>query len=199
MIRLLALLLRKYSPWNWSKYSQSHLGCQAQSSNISFATFQWTFDKRSSNFGLWARNSIRKCHPKWDRLYIFGSIVNDQNTTIVFIFTILLIQSCIQINYYNDKNHVNSTVMSFPRKNADWLKKSRTRPDRWARRCTAAVFYPNWRTSGVHHKKGRPRAATSHESRLGKPSFALLVFARGNSIGARTDNSIDTELGKLLG
>jgi len=52
-----------------------------------------------------------------------------------------------------------------------WKKKFRTRPDRWARRCTPAVFYPNWRTSRVHHKKGRPRDATSDESRLGKPSF----------------------------
>ena len=47
------------------------------------------------------------------------------------------------------------------------------KPDRWARRCTTAVFYPNWRTPGVHHKKGRPSAATSHESRLGKPSFCI--------------------------
>ena len=37
-------------------------------------------EKRSSSFELWARNSIRKCHPKWDRLYIFGSIVNHQST-----------------------------------------------------------------------------------------------------------------------
>jgi len=51
----------------------------------------------------------------------------------------------------------------------------------------------------VHHKKGRPSPATSHESRPGKPSFALSIFARGNSDGARTDNSIDYGLGKLLG
>ena len=34
---------------------------------------------------------------------------------------------------------------------------------------------------------------------VAKHLFAFSVFARGNSIGARTDNSIDTELGKLLG
>jgi len=33
---------------------------------------------RALSFEL--RNSIRKCHPKWDRLYIFGSIVNHQST-----------------------------------------------------------------------------------------------------------------------
>jgi len=60
---------------------------------------------------------------------------------------------------------------SFPRKNADFLKRSHTRLYCLARQCTAAVFHPTWRTSLVHHKKGRPRAATSHESRSGKPSF----------------------------
>jgi len=56
-----------------------------------------------------------------------------------------------------------------------------------------------WQHSKTYQKKGRPSAATSHESRPGKPSFALSVFARGNSFGARTDNSIDNGLGKLLG
>jgi len=58
------------------------------------------------------RNSIRKCHPKWDRLYIFVSNVNHQSTIMILIFTILLIQSYIQINYYYDKNHTNSTVIT---------------------------------------------------------------------------------------
>jgi len=93
----------------------------------------------------------------------------------------------------------NSFNSEFPAQKCWLIKKSRTRPDRWARRCRAAVFNPNWRTSRVHHKKGRPRAATSHESRLGKPSFALPVFAWDYSFGAKTDNSIDTELVKLLG
>jgi len=30
----------------------------------------------------------------------------------IFIFTILLIQAYIQINYYHDKNHANSTVIT---------------------------------------------------------------------------------------
>ena len=34
---------------------------------------------------------------------------------------------------------------------------------------------------------------------VAKHLFAFSVFARGNSIGVGTDNSIDTELGKLLG
>ena len=45
---------------------------------------------------------------------------------------------------------------------------------RFARRWrTAAASYPNRRTPGVHHKKGRPSAATSHESRPGQPSFCI--------------------------
>ena len=63
--------------------------------------------------------------------------------------------------------YVYSEYMSFPRKNADRLKKDRTRPNRPATRCTAAVFYPAWRITGVHHKKGQPSAATSHEARPG--------------------------------
>ena len=38
---------------------------------------------------------------------------------------------------------------------------------------TAAVFYPDWRTPSVHHKKGRPSTSTSHESRQGNPSFCI--------------------------
>jgi len=54
------------------KYSQSHLGChfrklKAQARTSLLPRFS---EKRSSSsgFDLWARNSIRKCHPKWDRL-----------------------------------------------------------------------------------------------------------------------------------
>ena len=71
---------------------------------------------------------------------------------------------------------------SFPRKNADRLKKDRTRPNRPATRCTAAVFYPTWRITGVHHKKGQPSAATSHEARPGKPSFAFSAIARATLV-----------------
>jgi len=74
---------------------------------------------------------------------------------------------------------------SFPRKNADRLKKDRTRPDRPARRCTAAVFYPAWRTTGLHHKKGQPSAATSHEARPGKPFFASPASARAILVGVK--------------
>ena len=93
----------------------------------------------------------------------------------------------------------NAALWSFPRKNADLKKKFRSIPDRPARRCTAAVFYPNWWTSRVHHKKGRLRAAISHESRLGKPSFCTFVVRTRPLVRDKTDNSSNTELGKLLG
>ena len=58
----LEIISKNYS----TKYSQSHLGwyfrkLKAQSSRVSFATFQWkeTFEL---SFELW--NSIRKCHSK---------------------------------------------------------------------------------------------------------------------------------------
>jgi len=51
----------------------------------------------------------------------------------------------------------------------------------------------------VHHKKGRLRAATSHESRPGKPSFCTFVVRTRPLVRAKTDNSSNTELGKLLG
>ena len=72
-------------------------------------------EKRSLSFELWASsfwNSIRNCHPKWDRLHILGSTVNHQSTIMILIFTILLIQTYIQINYYYDKNHADSTVIT---------------------------------------------------------------------------------------
>jgi len=74
---------------------------------------------------------------------------------------------------------------SFPRKNADRLKKDRTRPNRPATRCTAAVFYPAWRITGVHHKKGQPSTATSHEARPGKPLFASPASARAILVGVK--------------
>jgi len=58
-----------------ARYSQSHLGWhfgefKAQSSQGPFATFQWkeTIELWALSFELW--NNIRKCHPKWDRLYM---------------------------------------------------------------------------------------------------------------------------------
>jgi len=89
---IMALLLVKSNPeWNlWSllpprasnrqskekihRNSRFHLGwhfrmlfqsskLKAQSSNVSFATFQW-----NETFGLWALR-FRKCHLKWDWLY----------------------------------------------------------------------------------------------------------------------------------
>ena len=89
--------------------------------------------------------------------------------------------------------------MSFPRKNADRLKKDRTRPNRPVRRCTAAVFYPTWRTTGVHHKKGQPSAATSHEARPGKPSFCVSCLRTSHTRWGKTDNSNTSGPGKLLG
>ena len=85
---------------------------KAQSSKLEGLFCHVSVKKRSSNFELWARNSIRKCHPKWDWLYIFGSVVNHQSTIMIFIFTTLLIQTYIQINYYYDENHANSTVIT---------------------------------------------------------------------------------------
>ena len=40
------------------------------------------------------------------------TIVNHQGTIMMFIFTILLIQTYIQMNYYYDQNHANSTVLT---------------------------------------------------------------------------------------
>jgi len=65
----------------------------------------------------------------------------------------------------------------FPRKNADRLKKDRTRPNRPVRRCTAAVFYPTWRTTGVHYKKGQPSAAFFPRSAPGKTIFLHSLLA----------------------
>jgi len=80
-------------------------------------------------------------------------------------------------------------LYSFPRKNADRLKKDRTRPNRPVRRCTAAVFYPTWRTRGVHYKKRQPSAASSHEARPGKPSFCILCLRTSHTRWGETDNS----------
>ena len=86
----------------------------------------------------------------------------------------------------------------FPRKNADLKKSFRTRPDRSARRCTVAVFYPNWRTS--HHKKGRPRAATSHESRVGKTIYLYFRCSHATTRSRlKQITPSNTGLGKLLG
>ena len=46
-------------------------------------------------------------------------------------------------------------------------------PIRWTTGRTALLSYPDWWTPSVHHKKGRPSPATSHESRPGKPSFCI--------------------------
>ena len=83
---------------------------------------------------------------------------------------------------------------SFPRKNADLLKKFRTRLNRPATQCTAAVFHPTRRTTRVHHKKGRPRAATSHESRLGKPSFCTSVVRTRPLVWAETGTLLTQSL-----
>jgi len=66
---------------------------------------------------------------------------------------------------------------------------------------TAAVFYPDRRTPSVHHKKGRPSAATSHELQPGNPSFLHLRSppqrpASNSEVEQITRN---TGLGKPLG
>ena len=68
----------------------------SQHENFQFSVNLKTFSgqRRCSSFELWAWSSIRKCHPKWDRLII----VNHQSTIMTIIFTILLIQTYIQIN-----------------------------------------------------------------------------------------------------
>ena len=73
------------------------------------------------------------------------------------------------------------------------------KPNRPAFRCTAAVFYPTWRTSRVHYTKGRPRAATSHESRPGKPSFCTSVVRTRPLVRCETDNSIENRARQALG
>ena len=44
----------------------------------------------------------------------------------------------------------------------------------------------------MHHKKGQPSAATSHESRPGKPSCCILGFRTSHTRWGKTDNS-DTQ------
>ena len=48
----------------------SYSKLKAQSSKVSLTTFQWkeTFELWTFSFEVW--NSIRKCHPKWDWLYL---------------------------------------------------------------------------------------------------------------------------------
>jgi len=56
---------------------------------------------------------------------------------------------------------------------------------------TAALSYPDWWTPSVHHKKGQPSTATSHESRPGKHIFLHLSVSPPwlASDCGRTDNS----------
>jgi len=89
-------------------------------------------------------------------------------------------------------------LLSFPRKNAELNKKFCTRLIRQATQCTAAVFQPTWRTPRVHHKKGRPRAATSHESRPGKPSFCTSGARTITIVRSGTDNSIEQRAWQAL-
>jgi len=90
------------------------------------------------------------------------------------------------------------SFLSFPRKNAELTKKFCTRLIRQANQCTAAVFQPTWRTPRVHHKKGRPRAATSHESRPGKPSFCTSSARTRLIVRSGTDNSIEQRAWRAL-
>ena len=66
---------------------------------------------------------------------------------------------------------------------------------------TAAVFYPDRKRPSGHHKKGRPSAATSHESRPGNPSFLHL---RSPPLRPASNSEVEqitrnTGLGKPLG
>jgi len=80
-----------------SKYSQSHLGWHFRmlfrSSKLKArkSLFPETWQKRPSSFELWAFENV-----------------TPSGIIMIFIFTILLIQTYIQINYYYDKNHANS-------------------------------------------------------------------------------------------
>jgi len=76
-----------------------------------------------------------------------------------------------------DETKYLSFKRNFPRKMANVFKRSHE--VRFAGR-TAALSYSDWRTAlsysdrrtpSVHHKKGRPSTAISHDSRPGKPSF----------------------------
>ena len=79
-----------------SKYSQSGdiFECcfKAQSSKARKSLFPETWQKRYSRFELWDFKNVTPSG--------------------IFIFTILLIQTFIKINYYYDKNHANSTVIT---------------------------------------------------------------------------------------
>jgi len=51
----------------------------------------------------------------------------------------------------------------------------------------------------VHHKKGQPCAATSHESRPGKPSFCIFGLRTRHTRSVVEQITRNTELGKPLG
>ena len=67
---------------------------------------------------------------------------------------------------------------SFPRKMANVFKMFARGPIPGR---TAALSYPDWRTPSVHHKKGRPSTATSHESRPGNPSLCIFCLPHRGS------------------
>ena len=130
-------------------------------------------------------------------MYVYICLYVHTRTRTLYIYISIYIYVCIHIFIYI---YIHTYILSFPRKNADRLKKDRTRPDRWARRCTATVFYPNRRTSSVLHREGRPSAATSHESRPGKPSFLHPWSSpRGSPRPAEEQITRKTGLGKPLG
>ena len=89
---------------------------------------------------------------------------------------------------------------SFPRKMANVFRMFAQDPFAKTIGRTAALSYPNRRAPSVHHKKKWPSAATSHESRPGKPSFCIFGLPHWDSpqpeVGQITRN---TGLGKLLG
>ena len=113
-------------------FSNPVLKLKAHSSKVSF---YWNAAKET--FELWAW-SFRKCHPKWDWLYYHD-----------IIFTILLLQTYIQIYYYYDINHakimrvcvIKLTVLPpAPRQRLQRL------PRRWERtpRCRCSIQPAAW-------------------------------------------------------
>ena len=87
-----------------SSNSQSHLGWHFlmlfQSSKLKArrSLFTETWQKRPSSFELWVFENVTPS--------------GIDSTIMIFIFTILLIQTYIQINYYYDINHANSTCIT---------------------------------------------------------------------------------------
>ena len=120
---------------------------------------------------------------------VFICVSHDEDTFKTLQLTATYRNSLIQDTQHTILTHMSHSSVS----RAKWrtfLKCSHK--VRFARRSDARLPYPTltgWHH--VHHKTGRPSAATSHELRPGKPSFCIFgPPTETTSPRGRTDNSI---------